>query len=192
MARKKQTPRKTKKRVQFSTISPTVRGQFAPGFAPPATPQSKKLPSQKTWENMMSNLEAKYNTEQAMLDKYQEPTDAQWDIIEAADSRYKRPKKANKKPRKKKVSGVALLTDALNATRKRKRATKRSSGKKKTTRKRKPPVSRKKGKTCMTLAQIAKAFPDMAHQVCFHPNVASFRSLMSTPASSKRKASTFL
>jgi len=195
MVRKKQTPQKTKKRVRFTTISPTVRSQFAPGFAPPATPQGKDLPSQKTWDTMMSNLEAKYNTDQAMLDKYQEPTSAQWDVIEATDPRYKRPgKKRRKKTPKKKVSAAALLTGAMRAMAAKKRSPKKkkTSPKKKASRKKKPPVSKRSPKMCLTLMQIARAFPDIAKQVCFHPKVESFKSLMATPASSKRKASTFL
>lgn len=197
MVRKKQTPRKTKKRVRFTTISPTVRSQFAPGFAPPSTPQGKDLPSQKTWDNMMSNLEAKYNTDQAMLDKYQEPTSAQWDEIEAADPRYRRPKKKRrKKTPKKNVSAAALLTGAMRAMSAKKRTPKKkkkkTAPKKKGSCKKKPPVSKRSPKMCLTLMQIARAFPDIAKQVCFHPKVASFKSLMATPASSKRKASTFL
>lgn len=169
MARKKQTPRKTKKRVALTTLSPTVRGQFAPGFTPPKTTD---LPSKTTWKNMMSSLQTQYDTEQAMLDKYHEPTEAQWDLIEASDPRYKRP--SNKKRKKRHPS---------------KKQKKKTPMKK---RKRNVPTSAKQQKVCRTLMQIAKAFPDVAKQVCFHPKVSSFRSLMAIPASSKKKASTFL
>lgn len=172
MVRKKQTPRRTKKRVALTTLSPTVRGQFAPGFAPPNKPD---LPSETTWNNMMSSLQAKYDTDQAMLDKYHEPTEEQWDEIEAADRRYKRP---SKKKRKKGTSS------------KKKTPRKKKTPMKK--RKRKVPTSGKKQKVCLTLMQIVKAFPDMAKKVCFHPKVSSFRSLMAILASSKKKASTFL
>ena len=166
MARKKQTPKKTKKRVALTTISPTVRGTQAPGFTTTHTPP---LPSQKTWERMMDKLDATYNTDQAMLDKYHEPTDTQWDAIEASDKRYKRP--GNKR---------------------RKKTTPKSKKKTKTRVKKKIPVKRNSKKVCVTLMEIARKFPDIAKQVCFHPKVSSFKSIMGTPASSKRKVSTFM
>ena len=106
----------------------------------------------------MSSLDTQYNTDEVMLDKYEEPTQAQWDEIEAADPRYNRPQ--TKKPKKK-------------GTPKRKKTTK----------------SQKK---CLSLLQIARAFPDIANVLCFHPKVSSFKSLMAMPKSRKRKASTFL
>lgn len=47
----------------------------------------------------MSSLDTQYNTDEVMLDKYEEPTQAQWDEIEAADPRYNRPQ--TRKPKKK-------------------------------------------------------------------------------------------
>ena len=165
MVRKKQqTPRKTKKRVALTTISPTVRGQFAPGFEPPKNPD---IPSETTWNNMMASLQAQYDTDQAMLDKYHGPTDEQWDLIEASDPRYKRPSKKRGKKKK-------------------------TPAKKKTPMKKRKAAPKSKKKVCMTLMQIVKAFPDFAKKVCFHPKVSSFRSIMAKPTSSKKKASTFL
>ena len=168
MARKKQTPRKTKKRVALTTISPTVRGSPAAGFTTKHTPP---LPSQKTWERMMNKLDATYNTDQAMLDKYQEPTAKQWDAIEASDKRYKRP---GSKRRKK-------ITSKSKKTKSRVKKNKKLL-----------PVKRNSKKVCVTLMEIARKFPYIAKQVCFHPKVSSFKSLMGTPASSKKKVSTFL
>ena len=54
------------------------------------------------------------------------------------------------------------------------------------------PVKRNSKKVCVTLMEIARKFPDIAKQVCFHPKVSSFKSIMGTPASAKRKVSTFL
>ena len=90
MVRKKQTPKKTKKRVALTTLSPTVRNQVAPL-------KSTELPSQTTWNNMMSSLDTQYNTDEVMLDKYEEPTQAQWDEIETADPRYNRPQTKNQR-----------------------------------------------------------------------------------------------
>ena len=53
-------------------------------------------------------------------------------------------------------------------------------------------VKRNSKKVCVTLMEIARKFPDIAKQVCFHPKVSSFKSIMGTPVSSKRKVSTFL
>lgn len=172
MVRRKQpTPRKKRRRVALTTISPTVRSQFAPGFEPPTKPD---LPSETTWNNMMASLQAKYDTDQAMLDKYRGPTDEQWDLIEASDPRYKRPSKKRKKTPAKKKSAPRKK----NKTPMKKRKA--------------VPKSKKKEKVCMTLMQIVKAFPDFAKKVCFHPKVSSFRSIMAIPASSKKKAVTFL
>ena len=53
-------------------------------------------------------------------------------------------------------------------------------------------VKRNSKKVCVTLMEIARKFPDIAKQVCFHPKVSSFKSIMGTPASAKKKMSTFL
>ena len=58
--------------------------------------------------------------------------------------------------------------------------------------KKKKTKKRNSQKVCVTLMDIARKFPDIAKQVCFHPKVSSFKSLMGTPASAKKKVSTFL
>ena len=69
----------------------------------------------------------------------------------------------------------------------------RPGGKKKTTPKtQKRRVKRNSKKVCVTLMDIARKFPDIAKQVCFHPKVSSFKSLMGTPTSAKKKVSTFM
>ena len=172
MVRVKQTPKKKKKRVALTTLSPTVREQFAPGFEPPPA-----LPSERTWKSMMANLDQQYNTDQAMLDKYQEPTATQWDAIEAADPRYQRPTQKGKK----------------TTTRKKAPPQQKAPLKKKKKKKRmKPPVRRGPKKVCLTLMELARLFPDIAKTVCFHPKVSSFKSVMSMPPSARRKVVSFL
>lgn len=124
----------------------------------------------------MASLQSQYNTDQAMLDKYEGPTNEQWDLIEASDPRYKRP---SKKRGKKKTPSKKKSTP---------RKKKKTPMKKRKT----APKSKRKEKVCMTLMQIVKAFPDFAKKVCFHPKVSSFKSIMATPASSKKKAASFL
>ena len=72
----------------------------------------------------------------------------------------------------------------------------RPDGKKKTMPKTKKTikkrVKRNSKKVCVTLMEIARKFPDIAKQVCFHPKVSSFKSIMGTLASAKKKVSTFL
>ena len=41
-------------------------------------------------------------------------------------------------------------------------------------------VSKKKGKTCLSLANVARRYPDMTKTVCFYPNQATLRSLINT------------
>jgi len=35
-----------------------------------------------------------------------------------------------------------------------------------------------KQKTCLTLMELARAFPNIAQQVCFHPKQSTFNSLV--------------
>ena len=55
-------------------------------------------------------------------------------------------------------------------------------------RKKKPP----KPKTCMTLMELARAFPNIAQQVCFHPKQSTFNSLVGRVPRSKQKVDQWL
>ena len=41
-------------------------------------------------------------------------------------------------------------------------------------------MSKKKGKTCLSLANVARRYPDMTKTVCFYPKQATLRSLINT------------
>ena len=41
-------------------------------------------------------------------------------------------------------------------------------------------TKKKKGKTCLSLANVARRYPDMTKTVCFYPNQATLRSLINT------------
>ena len=41
-------------------------------------------------------------------------------------------------------------------------------------------AKKKKGKTCLSLANVARRYPDMTKTVCFYPNQATLRSLINT------------
>ena len=58
-----------------------------------------------------------------------------------------------------------------------------------------PPMRNKKPtkpKTCMTLMELARAFPNIAQQVCFHPKQWTFNSLMGRVPRSKQKVAQWL
>ena len=54
-----------------------------------------------------------------------------------------------------------------------------------------PPMRKKKKttqqKTCLTLMQLAQAFPNIAQQVCFYPKQSTFNSLVGRVPRSKQK-----
>ena len=54
-----------------------------------------------------------------------------------------------------------------------------------------PPMRKKKKatkqKTCLTLMELARAFPKIAQQVCFHPKQSTFNSLVGRVPHSKEK-----
>lgn len=55
---------------------------------------------------------------------------------------------------------------------------------------RRPPMQKKKPrkqKTCLTLKELARAFPDIAQQVCFHLKQLTYKSLVSRFPASKHK-----
>ena len=55
-----------------------------------------------------------------------------------------------------------------------------------------PPMRKKKKKatqqkTCLTLMELARAFPNIAQQVCFYPKQSTFNSLVGRVPCSKQK-----
>ena len=55
-------------------------------------------------------------------------------------------------------------------------------------RKKKPP----KPKTCMTLMELARAFPNIAQKVCFNSKQSTFHSLVGRVPRSKQKVAQWL
>ena len=59
-----------------------------------------------------------------------------------------------------------------------------------------PPMKKKKKpskqKTCLTLMELAQAFPNIAQQVCFHPKQSTFNSVVGRVPRSKHKVATWL
>ena len=47
-------------------------------------------------------------------------------------------------------------------------------------------------KTCLTLMELARAFPNIAQQVCFHPKQSTFNSLVGRVPRSKQKVAQWL
>ena len=58
-----------------------------------------------------------------------------------------------------------------------------------------PPMRKKKPakqKTCLALMELARAFPNIAQQVCFHPKQSTFYSLVGRVPRSKQKVAQWL
>ena len=58
-----------------------------------------------------------------------------------------------------------------------------------------PPMRKRKPtkpKTCMTMMELARAFPNIAQQVCFHPKQSTFNSLVGRVPRSKQKVDQWL
>ena len=51
--------------------------------------------------------------------------------------------------------------------------------------------SKAAGKTCMTLMELTRAFPDVAQRICFYPKVSSYKSVVAGLPASKRKIGTW-
>ena len=49
-----------------------------------------------------------------------------------------------------------------------------------------------KQKTCLTLMELARAFPNIAQQVCFHPKESTFNSLVGRVPRNKQKVAQWL
>ena len=83
------------------------------------------------------------------------------------------------------MAGVAFGQQTLTAAQKKQR---RRAGRHPPMRQKKPP----KPKTCMTLMDLARAFPNIAQQVCFNPKQSTFNSLVGRVPRSKQKVDQWL
>ena len=82
------------------------------------------------------------------------------------------------------MAGVAFGEQALRSYTAAQKKQRRRAG-------RHPPMRKKKKstqqKTCLTLMELARAFPNIAQQVCFYPKQSTFNSLVGRVPRSKQK-----
>ena len=87
------------------------------------------------------------------------------------------------------MAGVAFGQQALRSYTAAQKKQRRRAG-------RHPPMKKKKKprqpKTCLTLMELAQAFPHIAQQVCFHPKQSTFNSLVGRVPRSKQKVAQWL
>ena len=86
------------------------------------------------------------------------------------------------------MAGVAFGQQALRSYTAAQQKQRRRASRHPPMRKKKPP----KPKTCMTLMELARAFPNIAQQVCFHPKQSTFNSLVGRVPRSKQKVAQWL
>ena len=108
---------------------------------------------------------------------------------EASIMRFMHKKAADQRRAKvNRMAGVAFGQQALcSYTAAQKKQRRRAS--------RLPPMRKKKPakqKTCLTLMERARAFPNIAQQVCFHPKQSTFNSLVGRVPRSKQKVAQWL
>ena len=120
--------------------------------------------------NFIQKKAAEQRQTQPWWEKLASPTKQQWAYANA----YHRAEEYAKK------------RGALRSPPKKKQ--RRRAGRHPPMRKKKPP----KQKTCMTLMELARAFPNIAQQVCFHPKQSTFNSLVGRVPRSKQKADQWL
>ena len=121
--------------------------------------------------NFIQKKAAEQRQTQPWWEKLASPTKQQWAYANA----YHRAEEYAKK------------RGALRSPRKKKQQ-RRRAGRHPPMRKKKPP----KPKTCMTLMELARAFPNIAQQVCFHPKQSTFNSLVARVPRSKQKVDQWL
>ena len=82
------------------------------------------------------------------------------------------------------MAGLAFGEQTLRSYRAAQKKQRRRAG-------RHPPMRKKKKttqqKTCLTLMELAQAFPNIAQQVCFYPKQSTFNSLVGRVPRSKQK-----
>ena len=121
--------------------------------------------------NFIQKKAAEQRQTQPWWEKLASPTKQQWAYANAYHraEEYAKQRGALRSPPKKKPQ-------------------RRRAGRHPPMRKKKPP----KPKTCMTLMELARAFPNIAQQVCFHPKQSTFNSLVGRVPRSKQKADQWL
>ena len=121
--------------------------------------------------NFIQKKAAEQRQTQPWWEKLASPTKQQWAYANAYHraEEYAKQRGALRSPPKKKPQ-------------------RRRAGRHPPMRKKKPP----KPKTCMTLMELARAFPNIAQQVCFHPKQSTFNSVVGRVPRSKHKVATWL
>ena len=122
--------------------------------------------------NFIQKKAAEQRQTQPWWEKLASPTKQQWAYANA----YHR------------AEEYAKQRGALRSPPKKKKPQRRRAGRHPPMRKKKPP----KPKTCMTLMELARAFPNIAQQVCFHPKQSTFNSVVGRVPRSKHKVATWL
>ena len=163
MVRVKITPRKRKKRVRFLDEVLADSSRPRASYTPPPTTDAGIM-------NFIQKKAAEQRQTQPWWEKLASPTKQQWSYANA----YHRAEEYAKK------------RGALRSPPKKKQ--RRRAGRHPPMRKKKPP----KQKTCMTLMELARAFPNIAQQVCFHPKQSTFNSLVGRVPRSKQKVDQWL
>ena len=166
MVRVKITPRKRKKRVRFldEVLAESSRPRATSTPIPASEADVLKFIQKKAAEQKQARGPLQW------WEKLASPTKQQWAYANA----YHRAEEYAKK------------RGALRSPPKKKQ--RRRAGRHPPMRKKKPP----KPKTCMTLMELARAFPNIAQQVCFHPKQSTFNSVVGRVPRSKQKVATWL
>ena len=166
MVRVKITPRKRKKRVRFldEVLAESSRPRATSTPIPASEADVLKFIQKKAAEQKQAR------GPQPWWEKLASPTKQQWAYANA----YHRAEEYAKK------------RGALRSPPKKKQ--RRRAGRHPPMRKKKPP----KQKTCMTLMELARAFPNIAQQVCFHPKQSTFNSVVGRVPRSKQKVDQWL
>ena len=164
MVRVKITPRKRKKRVRFLDEVQADSSRPRASYTPPPTTDADVL-------KVIQKKAAEQRRTQPWWEKLASPTKQQWAYANAYHraEEYAKQRGALRSPPKKKQQ-------------------RRRAGRHPPMRKKKPP----KQKTCMTLMELARAFPNIAQQVCFHPKQSTFNSVVGRVPRSKQKVATWL
>ena len=167
MVRVKITPRKRKKRVRFldevQADSSRPRASYTP--SPTSDADILKFIHKKAAEQRQTRP-------LQWWEKLASPTKQQWTYANA----YHRAEEYAKK------------RGAMRPPPKKTAKQRRRAGRHPPMRKKKP----HKQKTCMTLMELARAFPNIAQQVCFHPKQSTFNSLVGRVPRSKQKVDQWL
>ena len=163
MVRVKITPRKRKKRVRFLDEVQAESSRPRASYTPPPTSDAEIL-------KFIQKKAAEQRQKQPWWEKLASPTKKQWAYANA----YHR------------AEAYAKKRGALRSPPQQKQ--RRRAGRHPPMRKKKPA----KPKTCMTLMELARAFPNIAQQVCFHPKQSTFNSVVGRVPRSKQKVAQWL